>query len=72
MLPQNFAKRLRGFRKLKNMTQHELAESVEMPVSVIGKLERGTRLPNDQQKIRIAKALQVTVDELDSRSQHEQ
>nr|NNM89869.1 helix-turn-helix transcriptional regulator [Bacilli bacterium] len=72
MLPQNFAKRLRGFRKLKNMTQHELAESVEMPVSVIGKLERGTRLPNDQQKIRIAKALHVTVEELDSISQREE
>ncbi|WP_067621274.1 helix-turn-helix domain-containing protein [Alicyclobacillus acidiphilus] len=59
-----FGRKLRAYRKLKNLTQIELAERLNVSVAIIGSLERGTRTPTPQQVEEIARALQTSEDEL--------
>ncbi|MHB1630083.1 MAG: helix-turn-helix domain-containing protein [Bacilli bacterium] len=42
-----FARRMRAYRKLKHLTQQELAAVLGVSVAVVGGMERGTRLPTD-------------------------
>lgn len=46
MDPSFVAKRLRAYRKLKHLTQSELAALLGVSVAVIGGIERGTRHPS--------------------------
>lgn len=57
-------KRIRAFRKLKGMTQIELAEKIGVSVSVLGSVERGTRGPNLSLLEKLSKELNVEIDEL--------
>lgn len=59
-----WGKRIRAFRKLKGYTQEDLAKVLHVSVSVIGNVERGTRVPPPQLMEEIAKALGVHIDEL--------
>jgi transcriptional regulator with XRE-family HTH domain len=59
-----FGRKLRAFRKLKNFTQIELAEQLDVSVAIVGSLERGTRMPTPQLVRAIASILHVTEDEL--------
>ncbi len=60
MLPDTFTKRLRAYRKLKNMTQYELASALGVSVAIIGSLERGTRDPSEIQIQQLTAVLQVS------------
>lgn len=40
------ALRIRGFRKLKRYTQHQLAEALGISVVQLGAIERGTQKPS--------------------------
>ncbi len=42
-----FARRMRAYRKLKQLTQQELAAVLGVSVAIVGGMERGTRLPSD-------------------------
>lgn len=64
MLPDTFTRRLRAYRKLKNLTQYELASALGVSVAIIGALERGTRDPSEVQIQQITKVLQVSRREL--------
>lgn len=64
MLSDTFTKRLRAYRKLKNMTQRDLADALGVSVAIVGALERGTRIPNEMQLQQIARVLQVSRGEL--------
>ena len=55
---------LRYTRRAKDVTQEELAELLDVSVGWISRIERGTNLPNLKMLFRIAKALQVRVNEL--------
>ncbi len=55
-----FAKRLRAYRKLKQMTQLEFATTLGVSVAIVGGLERGTRTPDPVLIKRIEMVLQVT------------
>ncbi len=60
----SIARRIRAFRKLKGLTQLELAEKVNISIAVIGSIERGTRKPDERILLRIAEALDVSLEEL--------
>ncbi|MBD8500713.1 MULTISPECIES: helix-turn-helix domain-containing protein [Paenibacillus] len=64
MEANRFSKRIRAFRKLRGMTQIELAEMTDVSITIIGEIERGNRSIDDRLLQRIAQALRVTVEEL--------
>lgn len=55
-----FARKLRAYRKLKSLTQVELAQSLGVSVAIVGSLERGTRTPTPQLVAGISQVLDVT------------
>ena len=57
-------KQLRYVRRVKDKTQEQLAEQIDVSVGWLSRIERGTRLPNIKLLFRIAKALHVSVREL--------
>lgn len=59
-----FGRRLRAYRKLKRLTQMDLAEQMGVGISTIGSLERGTRVPTQELFTRLLKVLNVTESEL--------
>ena len=59
-----FGRRLRAFRKLKQMTQADLARAIGVSLATIGGIERGTRQPSAHLVEAIASALAVDPDEL--------
>ncbi|KEZ49718.1 helix-turn-helix transcriptional regulator [Metabacillus indicus] len=64
---EKWGRRIRAFRKLKGYTQEGFAKDLGISVSVLGEVERGNRLPNDQLIEEVAAALNVTVEELSPR-----
>jgi transcriptional regulator with XRE-family HTH domain len=54
-----FGRKLRAFRKLKHLTQTELANKIGVSVSIIGSLERGTREPSKDIIERLTAVLNV-------------
>lgn len=61
---QLLGKNVRKFRKLKGLTQEQLAHETEMERSYISDLERGTRNPSVRALGRLAEALSIKPDEL--------
>lgn len=59
-----FGRRLRAFRKLKQMTQVDLARAIGVSVATIGSIERGTRQPTADLVGAIASALSIDAEEL--------
>jgi transcriptional regulator with XRE-family HTH domain len=60
----HLALRIRAFRKLKGLTQQQLADRMGVSVAVLGSLERGTRRPDSKLMQRIAESLGIDYDEL--------
>lgn len=59
-----WGRRIRAFRKLKGLTQKDLADRVHVSVFVLGSIERGQRLATSQLLQDIADALDIPLDEL--------
>lgn len=59
-----FGRRLRAYRKLKRLTQAELAEQLGVSIAIVGTLERGTRVPSRQIITEVAATLHVSEAEL--------
>ncbi|MBK3496891.1 helix-turn-helix transcriptional regulator [Viridibacillus sp. YIM B01967] len=59
-----WGRRIRAFRKLKRIQQVEFAKKVGMSTSILGKIERGDRLPTEEQLQIIATVLDINMDEL--------
>ena len=57
----DFAKRLRRLRKERELTQDELEHQAKVHDNMIGRLERGERIPNFLQLIKISDALEVEI-----------
>jgi transcriptional regulator with XRE-family HTH domain len=64
MEAEKWGRRIRAFRKLKGFTQESFAKDLGVSVSVLGEIERGNREPSKQFIEDVAKALNVTVEEL--------
>ncbi|WP_181351190.1 helix-turn-helix domain-containing protein [Thalassobacillus sp. CUG 92003] len=71
MEEKRWGKRIKGFRKLKGMTQIQLAHKMGVSVSVLGELERGSRLPDGPVLDKIAHQLNVTLEELMSKKEND-
>lgn len=61
---QLLGKNVRKLRKLKGMTQEQLALEADMERSYVSDLERGTRNPSVRALGRLAEALSIKPDEL--------
>ncbi|MBO9605938.1 MAG: helix-turn-helix transcriptional regulator [Paenibacillaceae bacterium] len=58
------AQRIRAFRKLKGLTQLELAQRLDVSIAIVGAIERGTRKADSRILRQIADALGVDAKEL--------
>ncbi|WP_422659045.1 helix-turn-helix domain-containing protein [Paenibacillus sp. EC2-1] len=61
------ANRIRAFRKLKGLTQQDLAARTGISLAVLGAIERGNRRTEEQILVKIAEALDITIQELKER-----
>ena len=59
-----WGRRIRSFRKLKRVKQIELAEEMDISVSILGQIEQGKRVPSEEQLSKIASILGIKVKEL--------
>ncbi|MCR2823404.1 helix-turn-helix domain-containing protein [Lederbergia panacisoli] len=64
METDKWGRRIRAFRKLKGYTQEGLAKDIGISVSVLGEIERGTRLPSEDVLSNISRVLGVSKEEL--------
>ncbi len=67
-----FAERLRSVRKARKITQARLAQILEANPRVYNRWERGTATPQLDTLMKIADALNVSLDELTGRAQDAQ
>lgn len=58
----DIGKRIKQLREDKDLTQKELADKVQLNYSVLSRIESGERRARDEELIKIAKELDVTVD----------
>lgn len=63
-LKQKFGKRVRELRKSKGLTQEQIAELINIEPPNVSKLENGLHFPQPDKIEKIAKALNVNVQEL--------
>jgi transcriptional regulator with XRE-family HTH domain len=61
---ENWGRRIRAFRKLKGFTQESFAKKIGVSVSILGDIERETRIPTTELIEQIVQVLQITIDEL--------
>ena len=55
---------IRKYRRERGMTQARLAEAIDRSTSLVGHIERGTRVPSVDTLVAICKALRVSLDRL--------
>jgi len=61
---QKVAQKIRGLRKIKNMSQVQLAEKARLHQTLIGKMERAEINPSITSLEKVAKALDISLSEL--------
>jgi transcriptional regulator with XRE-family HTH domain len=59
-----WGRRIRAFRKLKAIKQLEFAKQIGMSTSILGQIERGTRIPSEEQLQIMASELKIEIEEL--------
>ncbi len=64
METDKWGRRIRAFRKLKGFTQEGLAKELEISVSVLGEVERGSRIPKEDFLVKVAEALNISINDL--------
>jgi transcriptional regulator with XRE-family HTH domain len=65
METDKWGRRVRAFRKLKGFTQEGLAKELGISVSVLGEVERGSRIPKEDFLVKVADVLGITIEDLD-------
>lgn len=68
MEKSSLARRIRAFRKLKGMTQSELADQLGVSIGLLGAIERGNRKVETELISRISSVLGIDPDELTGQS----
>ncbi|UFU01497.1 helix-turn-helix domain-containing protein (plasmid) [Radiobacillus kanasensis] len=59
-----WGRRIKAYRKLKGYTQIQFAQELGISVSVLGEVERGSRIPDSALIDQICKTLDIPVEEL--------
>ena len=57
-------RRIRAFRKLKRIQQVEFAKRIGVSTTILGRMERGEKIPTAEQLHKIADEFQIDVQEL--------
>ncbi len=68
MEAEKWGKRIKAYRKLKGYTQINFANKIDISVSVLGEIERGTRAPNEKMINKMSIELGIPVQELAPKS----
>ncbi|WP_226677510.1 helix-turn-helix domain-containing protein [Rossellomorea aquimaris] len=64
METDKWGRRIRAFRKLKGYTQEGLAKELDISVSVLGEVERGSRVPKEDFLVNVAEVLNIPLQDL--------
>ena len=64
MEEERYGRRIRAFRKLKRLQQAQLAKQIGMSTTILGRIERGEKMPSPEQLQKIATELQIDIKEL--------
>lgn len=64
METDKWGRRIRAFRKLKGYTQEGLAKELSISVSVLGEVERGSRIPKEDFLVNVAEVLNIPLHDL--------
>lgn len=64
MEAEKWGRRIRAYRKLKGYTQESFSNELGVSVSIVGEIERGSRMPSKEILLKISNALKVGLDEL--------
>ncbi|WP_342527514.1 helix-turn-helix transcriptional regulator [Chryseomicrobium sp. FSL W7-1435] len=67
-----WGRRIRAYRKLKRVSQIDLAKALQVAPATLGKMERGVKEPTEQQWTQIAQALDIEIEELKGSKEGEQ
>lgn len=59
------ARRIRAFRKLKQLTQKEFADMLSISLTTLGEMERGNRCIQRDKLAEIAHVLQIPLEEIE-------
>jgi transcriptional regulator with XRE-family HTH domain len=71
METDKWGRRVRAFRKLKGFTQEGLAKEIGISVSVLGEVERGSRIPKEDFLVKVADVLNISLQDLDPQGELE-
>ncbi|MEL3974713.1 helix-turn-helix transcriptional regulator [Rossellomorea oryzaecorticis] len=71
METDKWGRRVRAFRKLKGFTQEGLAKELGISVSVLGEVERGSRIPKEDFLVKVAEVLGIAIEDLDPQGELE-
>ncbi|MDF2947859.1 MAG: Transcriptional regulator Xre family [Bacillales bacterium] len=64
MEAERWGRRIRAFRKLKGYTQDSFAKELGVSVTLLGEIERGNKMPNDNILDNIINLLNISREEL--------
>ncbi len=64
MEEERYGRRIRAFRKLKRIQQVEFAKRIGVSTTILGRMERGEKMPTAEQLQKIADELHIDVQEL--------
>lgn len=64
MEDDRYGRRIRAFRKLKRVQQTEFAKRIGISVTILGRIERGEKVPSEETLQTIADALSIDIKEL--------
>ncbi|HLO10658.1 MAG TPA: helix-turn-helix transcriptional regulator [Pseudoneobacillus sp.] len=64
MEAEKWGRRIRAYRKLKGYTQESFSNELGVSVSIVGEIERGSRMATNEILDKICKALKVSLEEL--------
>lgn len=64
MEAEKWGRRIRAYRKLKGYTQESFAKQLGVSVSILGEIERGNRLPTKELLGKVARNLNISLEEL--------
>ncbi|MFD2617473.1 MULTISPECIES: helix-turn-helix domain-containing protein [Terrilactibacillus] len=64
METEQWGRRIRAFRKLKGYTQVDFAKELGISLSILGEIERESRVPSQDLIMKVSKKLDVSIEEL--------
>ena len=59
-----YGRRIRAFRKLKRVQQVAFAKRLGVSTTILGRIERGEKMPTEELLLKIAQELQIDINEL--------